>query len=84
MFTDCFVNFPSTALSVRIWQDSIADLLVEARLADWKEDANSQVKSGVIHSGKNLTWYSFRYTCLTMCYLLAFLSQQLQVTQIRV
>ena len=50
----------------RIWQDSIADLLVEARLADWREDANSQVKKVVIHSGKNITWYSFRHTYITM------------------
>ena len=53
-------------LSERIWQDSIADLLVEARLADWREDANSQVKKVVIHSGKNITWYSFRHTYITM------------------
>ena len=53
-------------ISERIWQDSIADLLVEARLADWREDANSQVKKVVIHSGKNITWYSFRHTYITM------------------
>jgi len=53
-------------ISERIWQDSIADLLVEARLANWKEDANSQVKKVVINSRKNITWYSFRHTHITM------------------
>ena len=48
----------SMKISERIWQDSIADLLVEARLADWRVDANSQVKKVVIHSGEehHLVW----------------------------
>ena len=33
------------------WQDSIADLLVKARLADWIEDTNSQSKKVVFYSG---------------------------------
>ena len=59
-------QYTGKQISERIWQDSIADLLVEARLADWREDANSQVKKVVIHSGKNITWYSFRHTYITM------------------
>ena len=39
-------------ISQRIWQDSTADLLVEARLADRREDLNSQVRKVVIHSSK--------------------------------
>ncbi len=53
-------------ISERIWHDSIADLLVEARLADWREDANSQVKKVVIHSGKEITWFSFRQTYIAI------------------
>ena len=53
-------------ISERIWQNNLCELLVEARLADWREDANSQVKKVVIHSGKNITWYSFRHTYITM------------------
>ena len=53
-------------MSERSWQDSIADLLVKARFVDWRDDANSQVKKVVIHSGKTLTWYSFRHTYITM------------------
>ena len=54
-------------ISERIWQDSIADMLVDARLTDWREDANSQVKKVIIHSGKNITWCSLRHTYITMC-----------------
>ena len=63
-------------ISERIWQDSIADLLVEARLVDWREATNSQVKKVVIHSGKNITWYSFHHAFISW----GFHSQQLQPT----
>ena len=59
-------QYTGKQISERIWQDSIADLSVEARLAKWKADANSQVKKAVIHSGKNITWYNCRYTYITM------------------
>ena len=42
------------------------ELLVEARLADWREDHDSQTKKVIVHSGKTLTWYSFRHTYITM------------------
>ena len=52
--------------SERIWKDSLREILVESRLADWSpEDSNNQRKVE-IHSGKNLTWYSFRHTYITM------------------
>ena len=53
--------------SSRIWEDYLMELLVEARLADW----NLTTKQGqgnkriVIHSGKTLTYYSFRHTYIT-------------------
>ena len=53
-------------ISERIWQDSISDLLVEATLANWREDHDSQTKKVIVHSGKTLTWYSFRHTYITM------------------
>ncbi len=42
-------------ISERIWQDSIADLLVEERLATRREDANSQTKKVVIHSDEKFS-----------------------------
>jgi len=53
-------------LSSRIWHGAISDLLVEARLADWTDDSNSQTKKITVHSGKQLSWYSFRHTYITM------------------
>jgi len=53
-------------ISERIWQGNIADMLVEARLANWKEGSNSQNKWIDILSGKTLTWYSLRHTYITM------------------
>jgi len=53
-------------ISERIWQKNLCELLVGVWLADWREDANSQVKKVVIHSGKNITWYGFRHTYITM------------------
>jgi integrase len=53
-------------LSARIWHGAISDLLVEARLADWTDDSNSQTKKISVHSGKQLSWYSFRHTYITM------------------
>ena len=53
-------------ISERIWQNNLADMLVESRLANWKEGSDSQKKWTDINSGKNLTWYSFRHTYITM------------------
>ena len=49
--------------SERIWKDSLCEMLVEARLADWETNSVCKIN---IHSGKNLTWYSFRHTYITM------------------
>ena len=40
--------------------------MVEARIADWAEDDSNNQRKADIHSGKNLTWYSFRHTHITM------------------
>ena len=53
-------------ISERIWQNNLCELLVEARLANWREDHDSQTKKVIVHSGKTLTWYSFRHTNTTM------------------
>ena len=52
--------------SDRIFQDALAEVLVEARLADWAEDDSNNCRKYNIHSGKNLTWYSFRHSHITM------------------
>ena len=52
--------------SQRILHDSLCEVLVEARLADWSEDDTNNHRKIDIHSGKNLTWYSFRHTYITM------------------
>jgi integrase len=52
--------------SERIWKDSLCEMLVESRLADWSPDDSNNQRKVEIHSGKNLTWYSFRHTYITM------------------
>ena len=41
-------------------------ILAIARLAGWREDANSQVKKVVNHSGKNITWHGFCHAYISM------------------
>ena len=53
-------------MSERLWKDSIAEALVEARLADWSEDDSNNCRKINVHSGKNITWYSFRHTHITL------------------
>ena len=53
-------------MSERLWKDSISEALVEARLADWSEDDSNNCRKIDIHSGKNITWYSFRHTHITL------------------
>ena len=53
-------------ISERIWQNNLCELLVEAWLADWRDDHDSQTKKVIVQSGKTLTWYSFRHTYITM------------------
>ena len=52
--------------SDRIWKDSLRQMLVEAGLAEWAEDDSNNLRKINIHSGKNITWYSFRHTYITM------------------
>jgi len=52
--------------SPRVWKDSLCEMLVEAGIADWAEDDSNNCRKIDIHSGKNLTWYSFRHTYITM------------------
>ena len=54
--------------SIRIWEDYLKEVLVEGRLANWREDSERGKNSGLkidILSGKNLTFYSFRHTHIT-------------------
>lgn len=52
--------------SERIWRDCLLQMLVEAGLAEWAEDDSNNLRKINIHSGKNITWYSFRHTYITM------------------
>ena len=52
--------------SQRTWHDSFCEMLVEARLAEWAEDDSNDQRKVNIHSGKTLTWYSFRHSYITM------------------
>ena len=55
--------------STRIWEDYLKEVLVEARLANWKEGMTRGKNGGLqidIHSGKNITFYSFRHTHITL------------------
>ena len=53
-------------MSERLWKDSIAEALVGARIADWSEDDSNNCRKINVHSGKNITWYSFRHTHITL------------------
>ncbi len=53
-------------MSERLWKGSISEALVEARLADWSEDDCNNCRKIDVHSGKNITWYSFRHTHITL------------------
>ena len=53
-------------MSERLWKDAISEALVEARLANWSEDDSNNCRKIDVHSGKNITWYSFRHTHITL------------------
>ena len=53
-------------MSERLWKDSIAEALVGARIADWSEDDSNNCRKINVHSGKNITQYSFRHTHITL------------------
>ena len=53
--------------SDRIWKDSLCEMLVEAREdAEWAEGDTNNLRKINVHSGKKLSWYSFRHTYITM------------------
>ena len=56
-----------TMLTERVWVDYFKEVLVEARLADWGEEDKRGTGRRIIeiHSGKNLTFYSFRHSYIT-------------------
>ena len=53
-------------LSDRIWRDGLMEAMVEAGLANWAEDDSNNCRKTEVHSGKTLTWYSFRHTWITL------------------
>ena len=55
-----------TPFSIRIWRDSLCEILVGAGLAEWAPDDSNNQRKINIYTGKNLTWYSFRHTYITM------------------
>lgn len=63
LFTNQSLGQP---FSERIWKDSLCEMLVEAGLAEWSENDSNNRRKISIYSGKNLTWYSFRHTYITM------------------
>ena len=68
VFTNQYFNEPK-AWSTRIWEDYLREVLVESRLANWAEDSQRGKGNGLkidITSGKNITFYSFRHTHITM------------------
>ena len=67
VFTNQYFKEPKR-WSTRLWEDYLKEVLVEARLANFTEDTrrgHGSLKID-IHSGKNLTFYSFRHTHITM------------------
>ena len=53
-------------MSEHLWKDSISEAMVKAHLADRSEDDSNNCRKIDIHSGKNITWYSFRHTHITL------------------
>ena len=67
VFTNQYFDEPKM-WSSRIWEDYLKEILVESRLANWAEGMTRGKGQGLkidIHSGKNLTFYSFRHTHIT-------------------
>ena len=62
-----FCNQQTTQLfSERIWKDSLAEVLVESPLEIGGEDNSNNLRKVDIHSGKNITQYSFRHSHINM------------------
>ena len=51
--------------SDRLWRDGLFEAMVEAGLARWSEGDSNNLRKIDIHSGKTLSWYSFRHTFIT-------------------
>ena len=56
----------SQPFSERIWKDSLAEVLVEYDLGVWGKDDSNNLRKVDVHSGKSITWYSFRHSYITM------------------
>ena len=56
----------SQPFSERIWKDSLAEVLVESDLGVWGKDDSNNLRKVDVHSGKSITWYSFRHSYITM------------------
>ena len=54
------------ALSSRIWRDGLLEMLVESGLATWSAEDSNNCRKAEVHTGKTLTWYSFRHTWITL------------------
>lgn len=52
--------------SDRLWRDGLFEAMVEAGLAQWSEGDSNNLRKIDIHSGKTLSWYSFRHTFITL------------------
>lgn len=62
-----FINLKTRyPLSSRIWSDNLKEMLVEAGLARWAEDDSNNCRKINIYSKKQLSWYSFRHTYITL------------------
>jgi hypothetical protein len=70
------------ALSDRIWRDSLQEMLVESGLTTLAEGDSNDLRKTEIASGKNLTWYSFRHTWITLHWKEEFLSRPYATTAI--
>lgn len=53
-------------MSERLWKDAISEALVESSVADWSEDDSNDCRKIDVHSGKNITQYSFRHIHITL------------------
>ena len=53
-------------LSDHLWRDGPFEAMVEAELAQWSEGDFNNLRKITNHSGKTLSWSSFRHTFITL------------------